>query len=372
MAIKLYLEPRGIDAARGGGPQPRLLLGGLMSASGFEAVLRLGPRVVSREYLAADALDGWLRLQDAAVAAQGRTILERLSAARPPLAGLDMGRCRLMGVINVTPDSFSDGGDRLDPEAAIADARKMAAEGADIIDIGGESTRPGSDPVSEEEELARVLPVVSALAGDGIVLSIDTRHARVMREALSAGARILNDVSALTGDADSLSVAAQSAAPLVLMHMRGEPKTMQREPVYDDVALDVYDYLETRIGACLGAGIAASRIVIDPGIGFGKNLQHNLELLRRLALFHGLGCPILLGTSRKSFIGRIADAPNPKDRMPGSLASGLAGAARGAQILRVHDVSESRQAISVWQAIAGDPSADASPEALETASGGVS
>lgn len=354
MAKKLYLEPRGIETAGRAVPQASLtLLGGLLSVSGFEAILRQGPQVISRDFVAADSLQAWLEAQEHQISAQGNAILKRLQSARMPVAGLDLSTCRLMGVVNVTPDSFSDGGDRLDPGAAIADALEMAEAGVDIIDIGGESTRPGSDPVTEDEELARVLPVIRGLAGRGIRLSIDSRHGRVMREALAAGAQILNDVSALTGDTASLEVAAQSSAPLVLMHMRGEPKTMQQEPRYDDVALDVYDYLETRLEACKRAGIDASRIVLDPGIGFGKNLQHNLEILDRLALFHGLGCPLLLGTSRKSFIGRLSDAESPKDRLPGSLASGLAGVTRGVQILRVHDAAESRQALTVWQAIAG-------------------
>ncbi len=257
----------------------------------------------------------------------------------------------LMGILNVTPDSFSDGGRFLDVAAAVAHAGQMIAGGAGIIDIGGESTRPGAAPVGIDEELARVIPVVTALKDCGAPLSIDTRHSQVMRAALDAGASIINDVSALTADPDSLAVAAGSDARVVLMHAQGDPRTMQDSPRYMDVVAEVYDYLAQRIGACQRAGIDTGRLIVDPGIGFGKTLEHNLTLLRDLRRFHPLGCPILVGASRKSFLSRLSGGASADARLPGSLAAALAAIHQGVHILRVHDVAETRQALAVWQAI---------------------
>lgn len=275
---------------------------------------------------------------------------------RQPFAGLAMSGADclgpvVMGIVNVTPDSFSDGGERFEQSKAIDDALAMWEAGARIIDVGGESTRPGADPVSLEEELRRTIPVVQALAHRGLRVSIDTRHAKVMAEAAAAGAAIINDVTALTGDPASLAIAAKTKLPVVLMHMQGEPKTMQKKPHYRDVLLDILGYFDERIAACEAAGIEPSRIAIDPGIGFGKTLEHNLTLLKHLAAFHSLGCPVLLGASRKSFIGRLAPAPEAQQRLPGSLAVALAGFERGIQMIRVHDVAETVQALAVWQAI---------------------
>jgi dihydropteroate synthase len=256
-----------------------------------------------------------------------------------------------MGIVNVTPDSFSDGGDHAEAEAAIARGRAQLAAGADLVDIGGESTRPGSAPVPAELEIARIVPVIRALAGEGAVVSVDSRHAAVMAAALEAGARLVNDITALTGDPASLALVAGRGCPAVLMHMLGEPATMQRDPRYLDAPLDLYDYLEQRIAACRAAGIAVADLAIDPGIGFGKTLAHNLELIDRLALFHGLGVPILLGVSRKSFIGRLSRGEPPKQRLAGSLAAALAGFDRGCQIVRVHDVAETVQARALWSAL---------------------
>lgn len=294
-------------------------------------------------------------LEDAAPSLVGaaRRLLAQATAPRADFAGLPLDRPRVMGIINVTPDSFSDGGDRFDSGRAIADGEAMRAAGADILDVGGESTRPGADPVSEEEELRRVIPVVRGLSDAGALISIDTRHARVMAAALDAGASIVNDVTALTGDRGSLSLVAQARVPVVLMHMQGDPHTMQQQPSYRDVALDIYDYLNARIDACEAAGLPRRYIAVDPGIGFGKTLSHNLELLDRVAILHGLGCPVLVGASRKSFIARLSPAEHAKQRLPGSLAAALAAVARGVQLLRVHDVAETLQAIAVWQAIAG-------------------
>ncbi len=293
-------------------------------------------------------------------AAEVEALLHRLSAPRAPLAGLSLDCPRIMGILNVTPDSFSDGGDRAAPEVAVRDGLAMLAAGADILDVGGESTRPGSQPVSLEEERARVLPVVEALAKAGAVVSIDTRHAAIMAEAVAAGAAIINDVTALEGDPDSLAVAAETGAPVILMHMQGEPQTMQANPTYDSAALDIYGYLAGRLEACVAAGIEPGRVVVDPGIGFGKTLDHNLQLLEQLALFQGLGTAVLLGASRKSFIAKLApqaagEAVGPKQRLAGSLAAALFGLQRGVQILRVHDVAETVQAVAVWQAAAAVP-----------------
>jgi dihydropteroate synthase len=230
----------------------------------------------------------------------------------------------------------------------------MLDAGAAILDIGGESTRPGADPVACEEELRRVVPVVEGLAGQGAVLSVDSRNSAVMAAALDAGAAIVNDVSALTHDPAALELVAERGAPVVLMHAQGDPRIMQQAPAYDHVALDIFDYLEGRIAACLAAGIPRARIAIDPGIGFGKTLEHNLILLRDLALFHGLGCPILLGASRKGFIGRLSGEAVASRRLAGSLAAALAGVRAGAHILRVHDVADTLQGLAVWQAIEGE------------------
>lgn len=266
-------------------------------------------------------------------------------------AGLCVGAPVLMGIVNVTPDSFSDGGQFLDAETAIAHGRKLAGEGAAILDVGGESTRPGADPVSPDDELARVLPVVRALAGEGFCVSVDTRRARVMKAALECGATIINDVTALEGDAESLSVVAASQASVILMHMQGEPGTMQQNPRYNDAAQDILDYLQARVAACEGAGIPRSRIAVDPGIGFGKTLDHNLQIISRLGIYRGLGCPVVLGASRKRFIGMLGDDAPVGERLGGSLAAALYGVSEGAAILRVHDVAETRQALNVWQAI---------------------
>jgi dihydropteroate synthase len=278
-----------------------------------------------------------------------RELLQRLCRPREPVAGLSLDRPLIMGIVNVTPDSFSDGGRYLAPSAAIEHALQLEAEGADILDIGGESTRPGSDAVDLDEECRRVLPVIRTLAKRCHArLSIDTRKAEVMRRAALEGVHIINDVSALTHDPNAVETVAATGLPVVLMHARGEPRTMQDGPAYADVVLDVYDWLETRLAACESAGIARSRLIVDPGIGFGKTLAHNLALLGSLSVFHGLGCPLLLGASRKSFIGRLTGV-GTSDRLPASLAAALVGAAQGAQILRVHDVAATRQALALWQ-----------------------
>lgn len=258
---------------------------------------------------------------------------------------------KLMGVVNVTPDSFSDGGLFLDAEAAIAHGRELAAHGAEILDVGGESTRPGAKEVSAEEELARVVPVVETLAGTATV-SIDTSKLSVAEAALDAGASIVNDVTALRHDPEIGGLCAEREAGLVLMHMQGDPRTMQESPTYDDVVDDVKAFLAGRLLAAVGAGVAEERIWLDPGIGFGKALEHNLELLRRLGELRELGRPLVVGASRKSFIGKIDDSA-VADRLGGSIASAVVAASRGAEVLRVHDVAETAQAIAVANAILG-------------------
>lgn len=280
----------------------------------------------------------------------------RLTAPRAPLAGLTLDRPRLMGILNVTPDSFSDGGRFTARGTAAAHAAAMAGAGADLLDIGGESTRPGAADVTEAEEIARTVPVIAALrrAGVSAPVSIDTRKAAVARAALDAGAAMVNDVAALTYDADLGRLVADRGVPVCLMHARGTPATMQDDPRYDDVLLDVYDWLGERVAAAEAAGIARDRIVIDPGIGFGKTAAHNLALLRGLSLFHGLGVPVLLGASRKRFIGHYgggAAAAQADLRGPGTVAVTLAGVAQGVQIHRVHDIVEAKQALRLWQAV---------------------
>ncbi|MEI6800301.1 MAG: dihydropteroate synthase [Pseudomonadota bacterium] len=275
----------------------------------------------------------------------------RLSSGRPDFGALGMAKPRLMGILNITPDSFSDGGLFLRPEAAVMQARLMAA-GAEIIDIGGESTRPGAVEVEAAEEIARTAPVIAALRAGGLdlPLSIDTRKASVAEAALGAGASWVNDVTALRFDARMAAVVAAHNVPVILMHSIQTPATMQVDPYYDDVLLDVYDALAARVAAAEAAGIARSNIAVDPGIGFGKTLAHNLALLQRLSLFHNLGLPVLLGASRKRFIGTIGQEAEAARRMPGSLAVALWGVSQGVQIIRVHDVAETRQALSLWQA----------------------
>jgi dihydropteroate synthase len=256
-----------------------------------------------------------------------------------------------MGVLNVTPDSFSDGGDFLDPERAIGAGAAMAAAGADIIDVGGESTRPDARPTPPVEEQRRILPVIRGLASAGLCVSVDTRHAATMQAALDGGATIVNDIYALAYDSDAARLVAARGCPVVLMHMRGEPSQMYARAHYDDVARDVTRELAARVKAAERAGIPRDKIAVDPGIGFAKTAGQSLEMLRGLPELATLGCPILVGVSRKSFIGAVTEEADGRRRLPGSLAAGLFALSRGASILRVHDVSETVQAIKVWQAL---------------------
>ncbi|HZB07021.1 MAG TPA: dihydropteroate synthase [Thermoleophilaceae bacterium] len=252
----------------------------------------------------------------------------------------------LMGIVNVTPDSFSDGGLFLDADAAVEHGRALAGEGADILDVGGESTRPGADPVPVRVELDRVLPVVSGLAGEATI-SIDTSKAQVAREALDAGASIVNDVSAFRFDPEMAGIVAESGARCCLMHMLGEPRTMQTDPRYDDVVSDVKAFLEERLAFAVSAGVPEEAIWLDPGIGFGKTVVHNVELLRRLDEIVAIGRPVVVGTSRKSFLGKLAGGRDEGDRLPGTIATNVLALERGASVFRVHDVAQNRDALQV-------------------------
>jgi dihydropteroate synthase len=276
--------------------------------------------------------------------------LHDLALRVPPFAGLPADRPLVMGVVNVTPDSFSDGGRHFDHAAAISAGHAMLEAGADLLDVGGESTRPGATPVSAEEEQARILPVIRELA-KATTVSVDTRQAATMRAALEEGAEIVNDVSALRHDPEAVRVVARAKVPVILMHMLGDdPRRMQEAPRYEDAPLDVARFLRDRVATAEALGIPRGRIAVDPGIGFGKTGAHNLAILSRLPLLAAIGCRIVLGVSRKAFLGRLTGEPVAGQRLVGSLAAALAGAARGAAILRVHDVAETVQALAVWRA----------------------
>ena len=270
---------------------------------------------------------------------------------RPPIEER-FPRPSVMGVVNVTPDSFSDGGVHLQPDAAVAAGRRMLEEGAAIVDVGGESTRPGAEPVSADEELRRVVPVLDGLSG--VPVSIDTSKAAVARRALELGAELVNDVTALRGDPELAAVVADAGAYVCLMHMRGEPRTMQRQPRYDDVAAEVAAFLEERLAFAVDSGIAAERVCLDPGIGFGKTVEHNFELVRRLDVLLALGRPIVVGFSRKSSLGRILGDPDATTGpLSASVAAAVAAYERGATILRAHDVRAHVEALTVARAVVG-------------------
>ena len=317
-------------------------------AAGLARPLAGGPAAFSLARL----LPGGTVVPVAAVPPRWRPVLDRIAAPARGWAGL-AGRPAVMGILNVTADSFSDGGQTLDPERAIAAGLAMAAAGADLVDVGGESTRPGAQAIPPAEESRRVVPVVRALAAQGVIVSVDTRHAATMAAALDAGARIVNDVSALAHDPGALGLVAARSCPVVLMHMRGQPDTMGELSHYGDVAAEVAAELAGRVAAAMAAGVAPAAIALDPGIGFAKNLDANLALLARLGVLLGLGFPLVVGVSRKSFIGRISGEAEPRQRLAGSLAAGLAASLAGAAVLRVHDVADTVQALRLWRAILG-------------------
>ena len=343
--MRTLIRPTGfVDSPFGHDGKVARLAGGLMWFSQCELIHADG----ARELVPVGGIES--RFDDAMMADW-----ERLIAQRPPLQlgerTIRLEQPHVMGIVNVTPDSFSDGGAYAGSNEAAFAGADMATAGAAILDVGGESTRPGAKAVWEGDEIERVLPVIQRLAAGGNAVSIDTRKAAVAEAALGAGARLVNDVSAMTYDQRMAEVVAASDAPIVLMHHQGDPQTMQDDPRYDDVLADVFLWLEERIAAAEAAGISRERILVDPGIGFGKTVAHNLALLNGLALFHGLGCGVVVGSSRKRMIGALANEAPADKRLAGSIALALKAAEQGAQILRVHDVPETVQALKVWRGL---------------------
>ena len=340
---RTLIRPTGfVDSPFGHDGKVARLAGGMLWFAQAELIRGDG----SRELVPVEGIEA--RFDDAMAADW-----QRLTAPRPPLAlgqrTVRLDQPQVMGILNVTPDSFSDGGAYADAGAACFAGGDMTAAGAAIVDVGGESTRPGAHAVWEGDEIERVLPVVERLVAGGNAVSIDTRKAAVMEAALAAGAHLVNDVSALTWDPRSAEVVAKAGLPVVLMHHSGDPQTMQDNPRYADVLVEIFAWLEQRIAAAEAAGIARDNIIVDPGIGFGKTVAHNLELMNGLALFHGLGCPLLVGASRKRTIGALSNEAPPDQRLGGSLAFALQAVGQGAQLLRVHDVPETVQALRVWR-----------------------
>ena len=345
--MRTLLRPTAfVDSPFGHDGKVARLAGGLNWFSAVELIAIDGAKRVSTELIPIESAE--LRFDDD-MAAQWQA----LTSARPPLQlgerTIRLDQPQVMGIVNATPDSFSDGGRFPDGVAAAEAGSAMAAEGAAIIDVGGESTRPGARSIWEGDEIERVVPVIRQLAAGGTAVSCDTRKADVMTAAVEAGARMINDVSALTYDARSAGVAASLNVPVVLMHHQGAPEVMQDDPSYDDVLVEVYLWLEERIGAAVDAGVRRENILVDPGFGFGKNVGHNLELMNGLALFHSLGCPLVIGPSRKRTVGALSGEASVDKRLGGSIAFALKAAEQGAQIVRVHDVFESVQALRIWR-----------------------
>ena len=350
---RTYIRPTGfVDAPFGHDGKVARLAGGLLWFSGVEVSLAEGGRLRSSELLGVAEFERRI----GGMAPEAQAAWARIVAGRPALTlgqrTIRLDQPQVVGILNVTPDSFSDAGRNADPAVAVEAGHAMASAGAAIVDIGGESTRPGAKPVWEGDELHRVLPVVEQLGRSGTAISVDTRKAAVMEAALAAGAGLINDVSALTYDDRAMDVVARAGCPVVLMHHKGAPETMQQAPHYDGpVLFEIYDWLEARIAAAMAAGIDRSRIIVDPGIGFGKSVQHNLQLLNGLSLLHGLGCATMLGASRKRMIGALAGEAPADQRLAGSIALALKGAEQGVQLLRVHDVPETVQSLKVWRGL---------------------
>ncbi len=357
MTERVYIRPIALaESPQSEGGAVVRLGGGLVWASRFALIRRNQGRIVSRRQCGvADMAEAIAALPDA-LAAEAQAQWRDLARSHPPIACgarmLRLDQPLVMGILNVTPDSFSDGGKFLDkPDAALEHAHAMLEAGAAIIDVGGESTRPGAAAVWEGDEARRVVPVIENLARAGAAISIDSRRASVIGAALSAGAHIVNDVSAMRHDPRTAALVAESGAPVVLMHAPGDASDLHADGNYRDVVLDVFDALRERRDAALAAGIARDRILIDPGIGFGKTLAENLALINALPMLHGLGQPILFGASRKRMIGALAGEAPAHQRMPGSLAVALRAADSGAQVLRVHDVAETVQALHIWRGL---------------------
>ncbi len=347
--MRTFLRPTGfVDSPFGFDGKVARLAGGLNWFAAVELIRIEGNRRASTELVSIETLVDHLDDDTS------RT-WERLTSPRPALElgsrTIRLDQPHVMGIVNATPDSFSDGGRFAGAEDAAAAGARMAEAGAAIVDIGGESTRPGAKPVWEGDEIARTEPIVRQLATGGVAVSVDTRKADVMTAALAAGARMINDVSALTFDPRSAETVAAAGVPVVLMHHKGAPETMQDNPTYEDVVVEVFLWLEERIAAAEAAGIERSRILVDIGFGFGKTVAHNLELMNNLALFHGLGCALVVGASRKRTIGALSNEAPADERLGGSIAFALKAAEQGAQIVRVHDVSETVQALKVWRGL---------------------
>ena len=347
--MRTLLRPTAfVDSPFGHDGKVARLAGGLSWFAAVELLSVEGNQRVSAELVPVEGIEA--RLDDAS---KGQW--KALTGQRAPLQlgerTVRLDQPLVMGIINATPDSFSDGGLFADAAAAAEAGARMAAQGAAIIDVGGESTRPGAKPVWEGDEIERIVPIIRQLAASGTAVSADTRKADVMTAAIDAGARLINDVSALTYDDRAPKVVAEARIPIILMHHQGSPETMQEDPRYDDVLVEVYLWLEQRINAAEAAGMERDKILVDPGFGFGKNVGHNLELMNGLALFHSLGCPIVLGASRKRTIGALSNEAPADQRLAGSLALALKAAEQGAQIIRVHDVSETVQALKVWRGL---------------------
>ncbi len=354
---KLYLTPSGLTFGRA--PSLSLpLADGSLSFNSLKVTLREGKRVFYQGVFPVTSLNALKEQLPVGLHAKFDSTLKRLTAPRKPLdlpggGLLSFAKPLVMGVVNLTPDSFSDDGVYMNPGLAADQPGALFDEGADIVDIGGESTRPGAKEVPLEEEIQRLAPVFDIVKDRPGPISVDTRKAAVMAAALEAGAGLINDISALTFDPEALD-AAKSAPGIVLMHALGTPETMQDNPSYDDVLLDVYDYLEERIEACARAGIKRDKLIVDPGIGFGKTTTHVLDLLKNLSLFHSLGVPVLVGVSRKRFIGELTGVKDPKERLSGSIAAAVLAVGQGAQIIRCHDVAETAQALTIFGAVSGD------------------
>jgi dihydropteroate synthase len=347
--MRTFIRPTGfVDSPFGHDGKVARLAGGLNWFALVELITVEGNKRVSSEMVPVDGIED--RLDDAMA-----SDWQRITATRPALQmgerTIRLDQPQVMGIINATPDSFSDGGTFADAAAAAEAGAQMAANGAAIIDVGGESTRPGAATVWEGDEIERILPVVQQLSAGGNAVSVDTRKSGVMSAAIGAGAKLVNDVSGLTWDEQSAGVIAKAGVPVVLMHHQGDPQTMQKDPRYDDVVVEVFLWLEERIEAAEMAGIARDKILVDPGIGFGKTVGHNLALINGLALLHGLGCPIVFGASRKRMIGALANEAPADQRVPGSLALALKGVEQGAQLIRVHDVPETVQAVKIWRGL---------------------
>ncbi|MDQ3075265.1 MAG: dihydropteroate synthase [Pseudomonadota bacterium] len=345
MASRTLLRPTGfVDSPFGHDGKVARLAGGLNWFAQVELIHGDGRRELVPVEGIEDRFDG-------AMAADWARIIAPRAPLQMGARTIRLDQPQVMGIVNATPDSFSDGGAYADARVAAEAGAGMAADGAAIIDVGGESTRPGAAAVWEGDEIERILPVVQQLAAGGAAVSIDTRKSGVMQAAIGAGAGLVNDVSALSWDPQSAAVAAAAGVPVVLMHHQGDPATMQDAPCYDDVLVEVFHWLEERVAAAEAAGIVRSKILVDPGLGFGKSVAHNLELLNSLALFHGLGCGIVVGASRKRMIGALAGEAPADRRLAGSLTLALKALDQGAQILRVHDVPESVQALKVWRGL---------------------